>query len=279
MKRQSKRRSLLFVPTIDSRYYKSALTSETDTIIYDLEDSVPAASKVEARGILANLFPKQDISSIELGIRINHPETPFYHDDLALVKELKPHCVFLPKTEYYNEVQDLENFLSRLDSSETDPIDIIAIIETPIGFYQIREILSKSRRITAIALGVDDLTSEMGIEVGKLAENPIINRMQIEMAILSHMHELQCLGPVTRGHDQEDHLKILEQECKYLKKMNVKGKLAIHPSQIGVINQVFDITIEQIEEAKRVVLENKNVTLVKKANKFFKYAEQHGFSQ
>jgi len=292
MRYKPKRRSLLFVPAIKPRFYERALAGEADTITFDLEDSVAPESKSEARDLLANAFPHMDGSAKELSIRINAPSSPFYQDDLALLKTLKPRTVVLSKVESPAEIQAITPVLSLWDMPDSSA-NLIVLIETIAGYYRAREILGSSPRITAVMLGMEDLAGEMGIPRGTLSENPLLNHMQIEIAIAAHFHGLQCLGPVSRGYGQEANLRDLEAECLYLRKMNVRGKFAIHPSQLPIINRVFDITPEQIEQARRVVAmfesradgttvitqdqQMEDLPSLTSARHLITYAEEHGF--
>jgi citrate lyase subunit beta/citryl-CoA lyase len=233
----------------------------------------------------------------ELSIRVNPVGSPFFQDDAALIRDLKPQTVVLSKVESPEDVRALEAALALADAPDQPLVEFIALIETIAGFYRVREILASSRRITGVMLGAEDLAGEMGIERGPLAENPLLNHMQIEIAIACHLHGIQCLGPVNRGYEREAHLRALEEECRYLKRMNVRGRFAIHPSQIAIINRVFDITPEQIRRARRVLAlfgaaqEGEGTSVItqgdqmedlpsqRSAADLLAYAEAHGFVQ
>ena len=290
-----KRRSLLFVPANKPYYCEKALQSDADTLIYDLEDSIPDAAKEQGRQLLTQYFPKNYEGSTELCIRINGPRTPFYEEDLSLVRELVPHAIMLPKIESRKEVQDLDVFLNSCDPFATRKIEIIGLIETPKGAYKLREVLYSSHRITAVALGAEDLSYELGVErEGPLEKHPLLNHIQIELALVARMHNMQCIGPIERGYTKKKHLSFLEEECKYLKKINLQGKLAIHPSQVPIINKYFDITSEQIEKANHIIElfreaekndsavitngnEMQDTPSLRKSLRLVNYAKEHGF--
>jgi citrate lyase beta subunit len=118
--------------------------------------------------------------------------------------------------------------------------------------------------------------------------------MQIELAILSLMHGVHCIGPISRGYEREELLREMEEECHYLRKMNIRGKLAIHPSQVRIINRIFDISSEQIEQARSLLStfmaakaqgtfvivhdnEMQDKPSLKGAIRFLQYAEEHGY--
>jgi citrate lyase subunit beta/citryl-CoA lyase len=286
---------LLFVPADKPNYCEKALQGEADTIVYDLEDSIAESAKERGRQLLIANFPKNYDGSKELCIRINGPRTPFYQGDLSLISKLVPHSIMLPKIESRKEIQELDVFLNSCDTFATRKIEIIGLIETPKGAYKLREVLYSSHRITAVALGAEDLTYELGVErEGPLEKHPLLNHVQVELALVARMHKMQCIGPIERGYAQEKHLSFLEEECKYLRKINLQGKLAIHPSQVPIINNYFDITSEQIEEANQIIElfkeaektgsavitkgnEMQDTPSLRKSLKLVKYAKEHGF--
>jgi citrate lyase subunit beta/citryl-CoA lyase len=285
-----KRRSLLFCPAINEKFCKKAINCNADSIIFDLEDSVDNSAKTKAREILLKYFPRNNRSK-ELIIRINNINTPFYKEDLKLIKELKPDTICYPKTEFPGEIEFLESFIKSYEEKITE---IIPLIETITGFFNAEKILKSSNRITATALGIEDLISELGIERGKLWENPIINQVLINLIMLSNLRKIQHIGPISRGYKTKKQLKELYEECKYLKKMNVKGKLAIHPNQLPIINKEFNITLKEIKKTKDKIklfekvkksgstvistcYEMEDTPSLLKSNRFLEYSIKHGF--
>lgn len=286
-----KRRSLLFVPASKDNFYTKAFSSSADSLIFDLEDSIPDSNKAQARLVLADLFPKGYSGDKELCIRINHSSSVFYEADLSLIKSLRPHSIVYPKAETITEMQELN---VTLQQSEVKA-EIIVIIETLAGFYNIREILRSCHNITGVVLGTEDLVSEMGIERKRLDQCPVLSHMQVELAISATMCGIQCLGPISRGFRELEHLQDLEIEGQFLRSMNIKGKLAIHPFQVPIINRIFDITPTDIEDARALIVAfqqaetNGTAVLVtpqgsmqdtpslKKAKRLLEYAAEHGF--
>jgi len=248
-----KRRSLLFVPAIRPRFFARALEGEADTLILDLEDSVAAEAKEEARQNLSAWWPSACEGHHELALRINPPQTPYYAGDMDLLRALRPHAVVLPKAEDAAQVTALSAQLDDMNDPAHRPVDIIPMIETLQGLDRVREIVAASSRVTALLVGAEDLVSEMGVARGSLAENPLLNHALIQVALACHAGGVQALGPIHRGYGSEEHLQALEEEALYLRRLNYRGQSAIHPAQLPVLNRVFDITPEQIAQARRVV--------------------------
>ncbi|MBT6690530.1 CoA ester lyase [archaeon] len=287
-----KRKSLLVFPAIKKRYYSVALESEADSLEIDLEDSIASSSKTLARDVLCEEFPKDYSGKKELMVRINDFRSKFYEEDVELIKNLKPDTISFAKVERAEDIKQLESSL--LDAGIKN-IDIFVGIESLSAFYNMDEILGSSKKITAAILGVEDLVAELGIERGEIWKNPILNYMLIEFSMKCRMYGIQSIGPITRGYSTPSHFKELAEECAYLKKMGFVGKVAIHPSQIEIINREFEITSEQILDAQNIIDEFKKKELkdgtaviissegmedspsLKKAKDILKYAEDHGF--
>jgi len=290
-----KRRTLLFVPAIRPRFFARALGGEADTLIFDLEDSVAAPAKEEARRNLRAWWPADYRGPQELALRVNPADSPFHADDIALLRALRPHSVVLPKAEEAAEVAALSSQLDEMQHAAERPIEIIPMIETLRGLDHLRDILAASPRVTALLVGAEDLVSEMGVARGALAENPLLDHILIQVALACHAHRVQALGPIHRGYASEERLRALEEEALYLRRLNYRGQSAIHPTQLPVLNRVYDITPDELARARRVVAlfeeserqgsavvvqggEMEDLPSLQAARALLRYAHEHGFN-
>jgi len=288
-----KRRSMQFVPAIKTKFYSRALEGLADTVIFDLDDSIAVSAKDAARQTLLKYFPQNYTGPKELSIRLNHAQSPYFEADLALLQEIQPHSITMTKVE---TAEEINRVVDQVQAKFTHPVDIFIFIETLPGFYNLAEIFKQVPHVSAATLGTEDLCAGLGIERGRLPDNPLLNRIQIELALQCHQYDVQCIGPVFRGFGDKAQLEALKEEALYLKSMNVRGQLAIHPTQVPVLNQLFDITPQQIAEAKQTLMrfeamaEKEGTAVISrnnqmedtpsliKAQKLIDYAETHGFS-
>src|SRR4051794_4525182 len=94
-------RSLLFVPADSPKKLDKGLSSGADALIIDLEDSVSADSKVQARsGALA--FLREAAAPGDrprLLVRVNALDTGLTDADLDAIVTGKPDAIMLPKAE------------------------------------------------------------------------------------------------------------------------------------------------------------------------------------
>src|SRR3954470_21811070 len=122
----SEARSWLFVPADSEKKIAKALDSETDAIIFDLEDSVAPAQKSAARDVLRGL-PKRS-GGPQWWVRVNPLGSEFHKDDLKLIGSAYVHGIVLPKAESGADVIEL--------SHRTGTIPIHAIVtETAASLF------------------------------------------------------------------------------------------------------------------------------------------------
>lgn len=222
-------RSLLFAPGSDERKLRSALGSAADAVVADLEDAVAPAQKDEARGLVAKLGPPI--------VRVNGADTMWFADDLALVGELQPDAIVLPKA-----TPDAVAALG------PDGPPVIAIVETAAGLRTAYETAS-SARVAALLLGAVDLGAELGLEPRPDGLEILYARSQVVVdsaaAGIRPPFDIVHLDV----HDEQG----LDEECRLARSLGFRGKACIHPAQLDVVHRVFVPTAEELAWAGRVV--------------------------
>ena len=141
----------LFVPGDRPDRFLKAMASGADRIILDLEDAVRPEAKAAAREaiIAAKVDPQRVI------VRINPVETPFYDDDLEVLRRTECAGVMLPKAESGAQVNSLVSAIAR-------PLEVVPQIETAKGLDQIDTILTASS-VERVAFGHLDVAVDLAI--------------------------------------------------------------------------------------------------------------------
>lgn len=245
----SQRRSLLFVPAIRKDFLKKLNTYEPDSFILDLEDSIHAEYKDIAR---ENLY-KLDTKSInkEIIIRINEFGTEDFNKDLELLKKIDYYQgVMVPK---FNNPESLE-IITKVISKEKD---ILPIIETIDGFHNLKQNIStikeKDINVNCLVFGAEDFSMELGINKDLLQENQLLTSIACSIILTAKIFKLDYIDCVFSGYTSEINLKKLEKESLFSKSNGADGKLLIHPSQINIVNKIFNITRKEISDAKEFI--------------------------
>ena len=230
------RRSMLFVPGMDERKVRKALSIPADSIILDLEDSVPVTEKGRARDAVTGFLRDLDWGSKEICVRINSIYTENgLRDLIALSKADRLDCIVVPKAE-----SDL-SFIYRLTG-----IEIVPIVETAKGFISL-ESIATSEGVSGITWGPADLALSVGGDLRSFENSSYI---RIRIALVANAYGID---PIDKVYFSIDDLEGFRRDCIEAKKMGYIGKTVVHPTQVEVANQVFTPSREEVEWAKEVV--------------------------
>ncbi len=236
------RRSLLFIPGNNPGMLQSSDIFSSDAVIFDLEDAVSGTEKDSARNLVTN-YLKAFRPNIEIVIRINGFDTPFYLDDLNAVLNCDIDAIMLPKA----RVQDILTLEEIIKSFKKD-VKIIPIIEQAISLIE-GEGIAKCELVDGILLGAEDYTKDL--EVARTKEGNEIFYARCRVINACKAYKIDAIDtPFTDTNDEEGLLK----DTKFAKSLGMNAKSAIHPNQIEVINRVFTPTEKEIEYATRVLL-------------------------
>ena len=240
------RRSLLFVPGNNPAMVQQAGLLGADTVILDLEDAVSPREKDAAR-----MLVRQALKTVRYGceiiVRINTLDS-FAREDLAAIVPCAPSAILLPKV---NAAADILQTVALLDEYEKEgqkPLEIIALIETPLGVANCFAIATAHHRVTALALGAEDYTAGLGAQRTKAGTEIFTARTTLVNAAAAA--EIAAIDtPFTDVHDDEG----FTADLAVAKQLGFKGKLAISPRHVEEINNGFSPTAVELEWAERVL--------------------------
>lgn len=252
-------RSLLFVPGDSERKMAKARDCGADALILDLEDSVAPSRKAEARNIVASFLgaAKRDAHAPLLIVRVNALDTGLTDDDLAAIVRAAPDAILLPKANSGADIQDLDVRISVEETEAGLPagqLRIHALItETAAGLLAAASFAAKSKRLSAVAWGAEDLAADIGAssnrnDVGRYTD---VFRLARSLTILAAANSgVDAIDTVfTDFRDMEG----LDAECRAAVRDGFSGKMAIHPDQVAIINAAFTPPPEDVERAVRIL--------------------------
>lgn len=252
-------RSYLFVPADSERKLAKALAAGADCLILDLEDSVSLGRKAVARDIAAAfLRSTREVSGRPmLMVRVNALSTGLAEEDLAGVMPGVPDAVLLPKSGGGADVQQLAVMLAVHEAEngiDQEQTAIHALVtETAAGVLNAGTYAGKTDRLKALAWGGEDLAADIGAASNRNAEG-------IYTDVFSLARSLTLLGAAAAGVDAVDTVYTdfrdeagLAEECAAAARDGFSGKMAIHPSQVPIINRAFTPSDEAVGWARRVV--------------------------
>lgn len=254
-------RSLLFVPGDSERKIEKALGSGADVVIFDLEDSVSAGAKQAARETvresLDRLLPEQRSSAPKLFVRVNALDTGLTSADLTAVMPGRPDGIMQPKTRSAADVHTLSAMLDDLEAArgvQPGATEIIAIAtETARSLFHMGSYVEAGPRLAGMAWGAEDLSADLGASANRDEHGVYTGAYQLARTL--------CLaGAVAAGVDPVDTVYVnfrdddgLRREAEACAAEGFTAKMAIHPAQVPIINEVFTPSPETLARAQRII--------------------------
>jgi len=243
------RRSRLYLPGNNPKLMINAGLYAADGIILDLEDSVAPSRKDEARILVRNALHELNFGTAERMIRIN-PFPAGILDLETLIPE-KVNCVLIPKCESREDVirADLKIKEIASESGIDHPVYLIPIVESARGVGAAQEIAEACDTVVALAIGLEDLTADLGTRRTEEGDESFVARSLLVLA--ARAAGVQATDSVF---SDVANMNALEKTALESKKMGFDGMGCIHPRQIPVIHDVFAPTSSEIEKAQAIVM-------------------------
>ena len=243
----SARRSLLFVPATTPERFDKAVRSGADIICLELEDAVPPDAKATARAAafswLSQASRLADYGT-ELAVRINRLSSDEGAADLDLMlsQSLPLDLMVIPKVE---DADSLARLSERLDKAGSD-IQLIIMIESVQGLYNLPQTACATSRVTALMFGGVDLAGELR---SALSWEPLLHaRSQLVQA--GRYAKLNILDMPSLVVDPEDEVM---SESLAAQALGFDGKACIHPRQLAAVHQAFTPDDAAVAEAEQIV--------------------------
>lgn len=245
------RRALLFMPGDDRRKIEKGAGLGADAIIMDLEDGVALNHKAAARQSVLAALREVNFGRSERLVRLNSAISELEADDLRVTLPGRPDGYVLPKVEAAWQVQEIS---ARIEDAEREhgwplgAIRLLALIETAKGVVNLREISASDHRLDALIFGAEDLAGDIGAT--RTPEGREVFYARSAVVIHAKAHGLQAIDTVHILLNDLDGLAAQTREALH---MGYTGKLAIHPRQVEIIQQIFTPSAEEIQQAARLI--------------------------
>jgi citrate lyase subunit beta/citryl-CoA lyase len=242
------RRSRLYLPGSEPKYFINAGVHGPDAIILDLEDSVHHGQKDAARILVRNALRAVDFGACERMVRIN--QLPMGLEDLAEVIPEAPDLVLIPKTEHSLQVTEVERMISELMARHhlNRPIWLMPIVESALGIENAFAIATTGPNVAALTIGLEDYTADMG--VAKTAEGRESLYARARLVNAATAAGIQAIDSVFG--DVGD-LNALRHWAEDSQALGFEGMGCIHPSQIPVVHAAFTPSQPEIDRALKIV--------------------------
>lgn len=250
-------RSWLFAPGDDERKIARAGTAGADAVIFDLEDAVTPERRPTARTLVGEAVGTEPGAGQEQWVRINALDTA--DSLLDLVAVVRPHLagIVLPKVRSAAQVTTLGNYLSALEAHEDIEAQSIRIMvvatETPEMMFRLGDLADSSPRLGACTWGAEDLSAALGAATNKAAGGEWDEPYRLARSLCLFAAAAASVQPVDTLYAEFRDDDGLAAATRTAARQGFTGKLAIHPQQVGIINECMTPSAGDVAEAEAVV--------------------------
>ena len=244
-------RTLLVVPGNRQNMIEKAQTLPADVLVLDLEDSVPAAEKANARALARDSIAGLAVKGQRVFVRINSLASGYAQQDLEAVIGDGIDGISQPKPSSGDEIRKVEAIIARLERERgirQGHVKLIPWVETAKGLLNAFEIASASPRVVGIAFGAEDFTLDTGME--RTEEGSELLHPRVMVVIAAKAADVIAIDTPYNDFRNEEGL---IREARLARSLGFEGKFVIHPSQIDPVNQIFRPSAEEVALARRVV--------------------------
>src|SRR5262245_33038351 len=238
-------RSLLFVPADGGTKLEKAMASGADAVIIDLEDSIAPERKDLARKAALDFLKRASATAQRprVLVRINGLDTGMADDDLAAIVAGRPDAVVFPKAEGATSVVHLDAKLTAQEAIAGVPeghIKVLAqAVETAAGLFAAGTLRGASARLIGLTWGPEDLSAELGAAANRDVQGDLTEPYRLARSMCLFAAAAAKLPAIETVYVDFRNSDGLRRDSEAARCDGFIGRLAIHPAQVPVINEVF----------------------------------------
>jgi citrate lyase subunit beta/citryl-CoA lyase len=252
-------RSFLFVPADSAKKLDKAMTSGADALIVDLEDSIALDGKAQARQSAA-AFLKDAVTAASrpyLMVRVNGLQTGLADADLDAIAAAKPDAIMLPKAEGGAALVHADAKLAVREAMSGLPDGHIKILpiatETAAALFLAGTFAGASARLLGLTWGAEDLSAELGAHANRDAHGQWLDPYRLARVLCLAGAAAAAVPAIDTVYVDFRDSEGFRRECEEACRDGFLGKMAIHPAQVPIINEVFTPSAAALERAQAIV--------------------------
>ena len=242
------RRSRLYLPGDEPKYFLNAGFYGPDGVILDLEDSVHPQAKDAARLLVRDALRVVEFGRAERMVRVN--QLPLGLEDLEAIVPERPEMILIPKIETADQVREVSDAIDSIlgRTGNERPLWLMPILETALGIENSFEVARSCERVAALTIGLEDYAADLGVPRSAEGTESMYARKRLVNA--AKAAGVQAIDSV---YGQVDDLDGLGAWCERSRQLGFEGMGCLHPRQIRVIHEKFNPSRAQIDRALLVV--------------------------
>ncbi len=269
-------RSELAVPGSQPKLFEKAAASDADVVFLDLEDAVAPDDKESARKNIIEALNDIDWGGRTMTVRINGLDTHYmYRDVVDVLEQAGSHVdmIMIPKVGTAADVYAIDMLVTQIEDAKgyEKRIGFSHIIETALGMANVDAIAAASKRNEALHFGVADYAASTKARTTNIGGvNPdyavltdadeaggrdvhwgdMWHYAIARMVVAARANGLRPIdGPFGDFKDPDGYRAAAGRAAA----LGCEGKWAIHPSQIGLANEVFSPSDAEVTKANRII--------------------------
>jgi citrate lyase subunit beta / citryl-CoA lyase len=252
-------RSLLFVPADSARKLDKAMASGADALIIDLEDSIALDGKASARNSAVAFLKDAAASTTRpyLMVRVNGLQTGLTDADLDAIAPAKPDAIMLPKAEGGAALVHTDAKLAVREAQNDLPDGHIKILpiatETAAALFMVGTFAGASARLIGMTWGAEDLSAELGARANRDEQGRFLDPYRLARSLCLAGAAAAAVPAIDTVFVDFRNDAGFRRECEDACRDGFVGKMAIHPAQVPIINEVFTPSAEAIAHAQSVI--------------------------
>lgn len=249
-------RSILYTPGHKVQMLAKASSFGADALCLVLEDSVPVAAKKEARLLVKDHIGQLHKDGQCVLVKVNPLHSGELELDLAHIVQPGLSAVIVPKMSASKDVRTVARLLDSAEAANGVSLgatELIVLIETALAIATARELAEASGRIWGLAIGHGP-NADMARALGFTWTPEGLERLYIRSKLLVDARAANCY-PIDGAYFELRNSEGLAAEAEFARQLGYRGKLAVHPDQVPIINRIFTPTQREIEYFERIIRE------------------------
>jgi citrate lyase subunit beta/citryl-CoA lyase len=239
------RRSVLFSPGDQPELMRKAPGTNADTVVFDLEDAVAGGQKTAARKAVNEVLTDPAFDpDCEVCVRFNPGiETALEDAEAVTTGDPRIDSVMVPKAGSAADVYEITEPLAERGYD----LPVIALCESAQGILSAEEI-AKADPVDAISFGAEDLSADIGAT--RTEEGVEVSHARQHVVLAAGAAGVDAIDTLVTDIGATDRL---TEDTAFARQLGYDGKVAIHPSQVSIINEAFTPEPADVEWAEKVL--------------------------
>ncbi|MDQ1070791.1 HpcH/HpaI aldolase/citrate lyase family protein [Streptomyces canus] len=253
-------RSLLFVPGTRTDWLPKARAAGADAAVLDLEDAVPASGKLAARAQVADAIARTAAATDQAGrmalfVRVNPLDSWAGAEELRAIVRPGLTGIVLPKVRSAQDVKLADRLLDWCEQEQglsPGRVALVPLLETARGLreaYDIAQAASRIAYLGALTAPGGDVERAVGYRWSPEGTETVALRSRVLLDARAAGVPHPVSGLWTRISDLPGLRALAEQN----RSLGYEGMMAIHPSHVPVINEVFSPSPDELARCAELI--------------------------